>query len=44
MIIHSKDSPHKMTLSYPVYREYQSKNASEKTPFNEQNMPELRQE
>lgn len=30
----------KMTLSFPIYRYCQAKNASEKTPFPEQNMPE----
>ena len=29
-----------MTWSSPIYRPYQSKNASKKTPFHEQNMPE----
>ena len=40
MIIHSKGSPREMTLSSPIYRQYQCKNASEKTPFHEENMPE----
>ena len=29
-----------MTLSSPIYRQRQGKNASEKTPFREQNMSE----
>ena len=29
-----------MTLASPIYRQCQSKNASEKTPFHDQNMPE----
>ena len=29
-----------MTWSSPIYRQYQSKNASEKTPFLEHNVPE----
>ena len=33
-----------MTLSSPIYRQYQCKNASEKTPFHKQNMPEPFQE
>ena len=44
MIIHSKGSTKEMTLSSPIYRHYQSKNASEKTPFYEQDMPESPQE
>ena len=44
MIIHSKGSPREMTLSSPIYRQCQCKNASEKTPFHEQNMPEPFQE
>ena len=44
MIIHSKGSPREMTLSFPIYRQCQYKNASEKTPFDEQNMPEPFQE
>ena len=40
MIIHSKGSPREMTLSSPIYRQCQYKNASEKTPFHKQNMPE----
>ena len=40
MIIHSKGSPQEMTLSSPIYRQCQCKNASENTPFHEQNMPE----
>ena len=37
-------SPLEMTLSSPIYRQCQCKNASEKTPFHEQNMPEPFQE
>ena len=44
MIIHLKGSPREMTLSSPIYRQCQCKNASEKTPFHEQNMPEPFQE
>ena len=33
-----------MTLSSPIYRQCHCKNASEKTPFHEQNMPEPFQE
>ena len=44
MIIHSKSSAQEMTLSSPIYRQYQSRNASEKSPFHEQNMPESPQE
>ena len=29
-----------MTLSSPIYRQYQSKNACEKTSFHEENIPE----
>ena len=39
MIIHSKGSPPKWP-SFPIFRECQSKNVSEKSPFREQNMPE----
>ena len=38
MIIHLKDSPQEMTLSSPIYRQFQCKNATKKTPFHEQNM------
>ena len=31
MIIHSKGSPREMNLSSPIYRQYQCKNASQKT-------------
>ena len=34
MIIHSKGSPREMTLSFPIYRQCQCKNVSEKTPFH----------
>ena len=44
MIIHLKGSPREMTLSSPIYIQCQCKNASEKTPFHEQNMPEPFQE
>ena len=44
MIIYSKGSPREIVLSFPIYRQYQYKNASEKTAFHEQNMPELFQE
>ena len=40
MIIHSKDCPRELTLSSPVYRQFQCKNASKKIPFHEQNMSE----
>ena len=44
MIIHLKGPPREMTLSLPIYRQCQCKNASKKTPFHEQNMPEPFQE
>ena len=44
MIIHSKGSPREMTLSSPIYRQCQSKNASKKTAFHEKSMPESFQE
>ena len=44
MIINSKGSPREMTLFPPIYKQYQCKNASEKTPFHERNMPESFQE
>ena len=44
VIIHSKGSSREMTLSSPIYRQYQSKNTFEKIPFHEQNMPESPQE
>ena len=44
MIIHSKGFPPKMTFSSPIYRQYQRNNASEKTLFHKQNMPESPQE
>ena len=44
MIIHSKGSPREMTLFSPIYRQYQCKNVSEKTPFHEPNMSESSQE
>ena len=44
MIINSKGSPGEMTLSFAIYKQYQCKNASEKTPFCEHNMPESIQE
>ena len=37
-------SPREMTLSFPVYRQCQCKNGSEKTPFHEQNLSESSQE
>ena len=40
MIIHSKGPPQEMTLSSPIYRQYHSNNASEKTSFHKQNMAE----
>ena len=40
IIIHSKGSPREMTLTSPFYRQFQCKNASEKTPSHEQNMAE----
>ena len=43
-MIHSKLFPPKTTFSSPIYRQYQSNNASKKTPFHEQNMPESPQE
>ena len=40
MIIHLKGSPREMTLTFPIFRQCQCKNPSEKTPFHKQNMPE----
>ena len=40
MIIHSKGPPQEITLSSPIYRQYHSNNASEKTSFHKQNMAE----
>ena len=44
MIAHCKGSPQEIILSSPICRQYQSKNASKKTLFHEQNMPESPQE
>ena len=44
MIIFSQCSPQELTLSSPIYRQYQSKNASKKTPFHEQHLPVSPQE
>ena len=44
MIVHSKGSLREMTLSSPIYRQCQCKNASKKTRFHEQNKPEPFQE
>ena len=44
MIIDSKGSPREMTLSSPIYKQCQCKNASKKTAFHEKSMPESFQE
>ena len=44
MIVHSKGSLREKTLSSPIYRQYQGNNASEKTLFHKQNIPESPQE
>ena len=40
MVIYSEGSPQKVTLSSPIYLQYQRKNISKKTFFHEQNIPE----
>ena len=44
IIIHLKGSPQELTFSSPIYRQYQSKNASKNAPFLKQNWPESPQE
>ena len=43
MIIHFKNSPQEMTFSPLIYRQYQSMNASENTPFHSKNIPDSSQ-